>query len=235
MFHFGRIGSRLAALAAVFAFAGTSQANLLTNGSFEMGVDPPVTPPFARVLPGDTTTLTGWSVGGAGGVDWVQSGYWQASDGDYSLDLNALDSGSISQTFATTAGNTYSVSYDLSLNPDTNPSFPTDRGALVTATNTADNAVLGSLAHSFTFNSVGSTFANMNWTPYGFTFTATGSETTLTFASTNGEAGGIALDNVSVLGDNIDPNPIPAPAGLLLGVIGVGLAARFRRRTASVA
>jgi len=234
MFHLGRIGSRFAAVAAVLAFAGTSQANLLTNGSFELGVDPPVTPPYDRVVPGDNTTITGWSVGGVGGVDWVQSGYWQASNGDYSLDLNALGAGSISQSFATTAGNTYSVTYDLSLNPDTNLGFPPNRSALVTATNTDDNSVIGSLAHTFAFNSVGSTLANMNWTPYGFTFTATGSETTLTFASTNDEAGGVALDNVSVLGDNT-PNPIPAPAGLLLGLLGVGIAARFRRRNVAVA
>jgi len=230
----GRFGSRLAAAAAVLAFASTSQANLLTNGSFEMGVNPPVSPPFAVISTGDNATLTGWTVGGAAGVDWLQSGYWQASQGDYSLDLNALDAGSVSQTFATTAGNTYSVTYDLSLNPDTNLGFPPNRSALVTATNTDDNSVIGSLAHSFAFNSVGSTLANMNWTPYGFSFTATGSQTTLTFASTNSEAGGVALDNVSVLDTN-EPNPIPAPAGLLLGLLGVGIAARFRRRNVAVA
>ncbi len=229
----GTLGTRLAAVAAVLLLAGSSQANLLTNGSFELGVNPPGPPndPFQVVSTGDNSTLTGWSVGGAVGVDWIHNSYWQASDGDYSLDLNALGIGSVSQSFATTAGATYSLTYDLSMNPDTNNTFPIPRVATVSATNTGDGSVLGQTDLNVPFNDFNSTFTDMNWTPYGLTFTATGDLTTVSFVSGNDYAGGIALDNVSVVATNVpDPTPIPAPAGLLLGLLGVGLAARFRHR-----
>ena len=229
----GSLGRRLAAVAATLVLASSSQANLLTNGSFELGVNPPGPPadPFQVISTGNSATLTGWTVGGAVGVDWIHSSYWQASQGNYSLDLNALGIGSVSQTFATTAGATYAVKYDLSMNPDTNNTFPIPRVATVLATNAGDNTVLGQTNLNVPFNGFNSTFANMNWTPYGLTFTATGSSTTLAFISGNDYAGGFALDNVSVVAtSDPTPTPVPAPAGLLLGLVGVALAARFRRR-----
>ncbi len=227
----GSLGRRLAAVAATLVLASSSQANLLTNGSFELGVNPPGPPgdPFKVVNTGNSTTLTGWTVGGAVGVDWIHSSYWQASQGNYSLDLNALGIGSVSQTFATTAGATYAVTYDLSMNPDTNNTFPIPRVATVLATNAGDGTVLGQTNLNVPFNAFNSTFANMNWTPNGLTFTATGSSTTLAFISGNDYAGGFALDNVSVVATGVT-TPVPAPAGLLLGLVGVALAARFRRR-----
>ena len=97
-----------------------------------------------------------------------------------------------------------------------------------------DGTVLGQTNLNVPFNDFNSTYTNMNWMPYGLTFTATGDLTTLSFVSGNDYAGGFALDNVSVLATNTpDPNPVPAPAGLLLGLLGVGLAARLRRRNAT--
>lgn len=224
----------LAALAALLV-AGSAQANLLTNGSFELGVNPPVNPPYIVVSPGDGTTITGWTVGGTGGVDWVHESYWQAADGSYSLDMNALGIGSVSQTFATTPGATYTANYSLSMNPDTNGTFPIPRILDVTATNADTNAVDGTVNYTVPFNGFGSTFVDMNWTPNSFQFTATGTSTTLTFASNNDYAGGFALDNVSVEG-SIDPPPpveIPAPAGLVLGLFGAAVGFRFRRKAAA--
>jgi len=219
------------AVAAMLLLAGASQANLLTNGSFELGVDPP-TPPsdlFEVLSPGDSTTLTGWTVGGAAGVDWIHKNYWQASDGNFSLDLNALGSGSVSQTFATTPGATYSVNYALSMNPDTNNTFPIDRRATVSVLNAADATTLGQTVHNVPFNDFHSAYAMMNWTPYGLSFTATGNSTTLSFVSGNDLAGGLTLDDVSVVA-TANPTPVPAPASLLLGLVGIALATRFRRR-----
>lgn len=216
---------------------GIAQANLITNGSFELGVNPPGPPgdPFQVVSTGDNSTLTGWTVGGPVGVDWIQENYWQAADGAYSLDLNALGAGAVSQSFATTAGVTYTMTYSLSLNPDTNPNFPTLRKATASAVNTADSTSLATTEHEFTFNELNSNYTDMNWQSYTLTFTASGDQTTIQFVSGNVDAGGVALDNVVVTGPTqppVDPNPIPAPAGMILLVIGglTGLGAKARNR-----
>lgn len=218
---------------------GAAQANLLTNGSFELGVNPPGPPgdPFVVVPTGNNTTLTGWSVGGAEGVDWVHNNYWQAADGVYSLDMNALGIGSVSQSFATVAGGTYTVSYSLSMNPDTNNTFPIPRLMTVAATDDATNTVVGQSDLTEPFNVFASQLSpgSMNWQTRTLTFTATGTSTTLSFTSGNDYAGGFALDNVSVDGSGgPTPQPVPAPAGLLLGLFGAAVGLRFRRRKATV-
>lgn len=53
------------------------------------------------------------------------------------------------------------------------------------------------------------------------------------FTSGNDSAGGFALDHVSVVESGVTPpTPVPAPAGLLLGLVGVAVIARVRRRVA---
>ena len=45
---------------------------------------------------------------------------WNADEGSRSIDLNAFNPGSISQTIATVPGQTYNVSFAMSGNPDAN-------------------------------------------------------------------------------------------------------------------
>src|SRR4029077_9565796 len=139
---------------------------------------------FEQLNVGDTS-IDGWSVD-AGSVDWISS-YWTAADGSMSIDLSGADAGTISQTLATTIGNTYTVSFFLSGNP---AGPPTVKTLDVTAT--------GATPASYTYDVTGNDLTNMNWTPETFTFLATSASTTLSFVSTTAGAFGPALDDVAI-------------------------------------
>ena len=70
------------------AAAWAGPFNLVQNGSFE---DPQITANFVTYNVGQS--IGGWTVGGAG-VDLIR-GYWHAKDGAQSIDLNALNAGSL--------------------------------------------------------------------------------------------------------------------------------------------
>lgn len=161
-----------------FAFTGA------TNGSFEDGTF--TANPFDTLTPG-STALTGWTVD-SGSIDWIGS-YWTASVGARSIDLNGFDTGAISQTLATTIGNTYTVNFDLSGNPVGPPTLKT---MTVGATGATANT------YSFDTATAANTVADMKWAPQTYSFFATSSSTVLSFASTIAGAFGPALDNVVV-------------------------------------
>jgi len=176
-----------------FGFTGVS------NGSFETGTFS--TNPYDTLTPG-STAMTGWTVV-SGSIDWIGN-YWPASDPSTppsrSLDLNGNEPGAISQTFATTIGNTYDVTFDLSGNPDCGDPAKT---LTVNAT--------GGTTDTYTFNTgiVGNTLLDMMWAPQTYSFVATGPQSTLTFTSTTtGTACGPALDNVAV-SETAAPPPTP--------------------------
>jgi len=178
---FGVVFGGLAVLAlagATLAFTGP------TNGSFESGSYADGGGGFEQLNAGDTS-ITGWTVD-AGSVDWIGT-YWPAPDGNMSIDMSGADAGTISQTFDTTIGNTYTVSFLLSGNP---AGPPTVKTLNVSAT--------GGPVSSFTFDTTGSTLTTMTWTPQTYTFFATTNSTTLSFASTTLGAFGPAIDNVTV-------------------------------------
>ncbi len=208
------------AVAALTMTAGAASAVSIVNGSFENGTDPGS---FTTVSAGGTN-ITGWTVGGFG-VDYIGS-YWMASDGVRSLDLSALNSGSVSQTIATEAGKVYTVTFDLSGNPD---------GGVGQKLTLA--SISGSLPVLKTYEvTPANSHANMNWQTYSYTFTAFADSSTLTFASFEYNPYGPALDNVSIIeGDGIGSGvPEPTTWALLLAGFGmVGVAAR-RRKTATV-
>ena len=178
------LGIVIGGLAAI-ALAGTTLAfSGLTNGSFETGTYVDGGAGFEQLNAGDTS-IDGWTVD-AGSVDWIGT-YWPAQDGSMSIDMSGADAGAISQTFATTIGNTYTVSFYLSGNPAGPPTVKT-----------LDVSATGGTTASYSYDASLNSLSNMNWTQETYTFLATSPTTTLSFISTTAGAFGPAIDAVVV-------------------------------------
>lgn len=194
----------------------------IVNGSFELGVDPGSS--FSTQAAG-SSAITGWTVGGAG-VDYI-GGYWMASDGVRSIDLSALSAGSVSQSLETVIGQSYTVSFDLSGNPDNGAG-----GKLSVI------SVSGSLPSIQTYTvGANNSHSNMNWETYSYNFTAFSTTSILTFASAEYNPYGPALDNVSILTDGGIGSTVPEPATWAMLMVGfgmVGYSVRRRRNFQSV-
>jgi choice-of-anchor C domain-containing protein len=161
---------------------GLAQANLISNGSFEVAtVDPGA---FFIQLPAGSTAITGWTA--ISDVDYVGT-LFQAADGIRSVDLSALASGAISQTFPTDSGVTYLLRFAMAGNPDGPPSTKTLQ---VTVGNVS--------GRQFTFDISGHTAQDMGWVEQSLTFVATGATTTLTFSSETSSLFGPEIDDVRV-------------------------------------
>lgn len=175
------------ALAASMALTGSVLAfDGLANGSFEEGEFNGGGAGF-QTLDAGSALLTGWTVD-AGSIDWVGLA-WQAEDGEKSIDLNGNAPGAISQTVATTVGNTYFVSFWLAGNPN---------GAPVVKTLTV--SATGAAPATFTFDVSNTSNAAMGWRQEGYSFVATSASSTVTFASGDTSGGtGPALDNVEMV------------------------------------
>lgn len=202
----------LAAVAAIAMLPSNANAAQFVNGSFEAG-----TPAgsFTTVSGEDNSSVTGWVATG-NSVDYIGN-YWGAQDGSRSIDLNGSAQGGIKQTFDTLSGVQYNVTFWLAGNPDGSPAT---KSVLVAATGAADGL--------FSFDSTGASKSNMGWSKYTYNFLATGTSTTLSFASQNAGAYGAALDNVAVAA-------VPEPATwalMLIGFAAVGFGMRRRSPTA---
>jgi choice-of-anchor C domain-containing protein len=178
------------AVVALVALTGSVMAApLFANPGFETG------PTGTTTLQGGSTAITGWTVTGTD-IDSLD-GYWQNAEGTKSLDLNGFGPGGIEQTFPTTIGATYVVTFSMSGNPGDCVQFnngvcsPTNKTMTVNATG-------GTLAtYSYDTAATINNFADMKWqVPTAYTFKATSTSTTLSFASTTAGSFGPALDNV---------------------------------------
>ena len=210
-----------AAAASMLVASSASAASLLTNGGFE-----DITGAAAQGWGGYTfgevytPVLPGWTIDG-GTVDVTQTGsvWGPAFEGRNSLDINGWDAGQISQTFATTPGETYKVSLAYSRNA---------AGAPDPAT--ADVSVGGQTLHLSAANdgSFGGPSA-MQWKTATFDFVAQGPTSTLTLGATVPGNGGVFFDAVNVAA-------VPEPATWATMILGLGgLGAMMRRRRAAAA
>ncbi len=215
---------RLTVLVVLFlaVFASVCQANLLQNGSFE-NVNSYVDNGFGFMGLSAPGVIPGWTVGGAG-VDWINT-FWTPSNGNFSLDLNSDNPGSVSQSFPTTSGATYTLSFDLAGNPG---GLPNNKSL--------DVLVTGWPTQSFTFNTANNSTTNMGWATRSFTFTASSGTTTLEFLSTTSNPGalnnnyGPALDKASVEQIGVG---VPEPSLVYLLAAGLaGLVVTRRRMSA---
>ncbi|GBD54571.1 hypothetical protein BGM30_36640 [Microcystis aeruginosa NIES-298] len=183
---------------------------MIQNGSFETAT---VNPGASFIgLGAGSTAITGWTVS-QGSIDYIGT-LWQASNGSRSLDLSGENAGGIQQTFNTTVGKTYRVTFDLAGNTFTSPTIKDMR---VSA---------GGSSADFSFDTTGKSNSNMGWLSKSWDFTANSTTTTLEFISLTNSFAGPALDNVSVIA--LSPPSIPEPSSVLgllsLGVLGIGSA-----------
>lgn len=176
-------------------FSNNAKAASFTNGSFENG-------------------MTGWSLSG-GGIDLI-SGWWEASDGNYSIDLNRYSKGGIFQEFDTTPGQKYKVLFDIAGNVD---NYPLIKEMQVSAAGQSQN---------YSFDITGHSHEDMGWTENSFTFIADSSLTTLAFDSLKDDSYGAALDNIRVTEDT--PSPAPEPSSMVLGIMSLLGLPVFKRK-----
>ncbi|HEV2568727.1 choice-of-anchor C family PEP-CTERM protein [Sphingomonas sp.] len=202
----------ISALVAV-TLPAAAGAVTIANGSFENGIDPG----SFTTLGAGSNGITDWTVLG-GSVDYIGS-YWQASDGVRSVDLSGNAIGTLGQVVTgLTAGQSYTVTFDVSRNPD---GGVTPRTGVFTA---------GGQTFNFSYSDATSNRANMKWETVSYSFLATGSSALISFASdsSGGCCFGPALDNV-----RIAAVPEPASWAMMIGGFALlGAAARRRRSNA---
>lgn len=195
---------RLASLGCGALLAASAHANLVTNGDFETG------------------TFTGWTVTNAASNSDISVQNTFPHGGTFYARFGASDTtfDTISQTFATVVGASYTVSYWLR----------------------TDKLLAGSIDDAFQFNwdggAIEDTLTNLGDTPYTLhtaTRVASSATTTISFAARN-PPGYDRLDDVSV--DFLSGPPpvgadVPEPATLaLVGLAGALACASRRRKTA---
>jgi len=208
-----------AAVALIAATAPSYAAELLINGSFEQ-LSPTVGDASgsggAAYIGASSTQITGWVTQLSGvevftaldiglGLDYPTT----IADGVRAVDLTPVNyaGGGISQTFATTPGVTYDVSF---FGGTATLLGKTGYGQILV---TVDSAV--KLFEFFNQES------NWVWKQKEFQFTATGTSATLSFVSLQDASSHLAsIDNVSVTAVP-EPAAVGAAAGLGLLVFGV--------------
>ncbi len=184
---------------AVFGSANAA-TNLISNGGFETFTGL-FTGNYAKVTP-SSGTLESWIVGGTS-IDVIKNQYGAINGNSIDM-LGSPGPGSLSQSFSTTAGSHYLLSFDL-------------------ARNEPDSSLLTVNVAGKVYEFTGTTTAKN----YMQSFTALTNNTTLLFSSANVVAyGGAVLDNVSV-----SAVPEPSTYALMLGGLGLmGFMARRRKQ-----
>ncbi len=193
-------GALVATLALIAAPAFAAPVNLVQNGSFELGnyVPNQFTICECSIKPNtpQASAIANWTVvapPGAlpdSGIDWLQNfpdaAIPQPSDGVKNIDLSGDDPGAIQQSVATTAGVSYTVTFDVGSNED--PSVPS------TAAHTLE-VLAGPADQTFTIPRT-----TVGYLHDQLIFTATSSSSLLEFIDTDTPATseGPVLDNVAL-------------------------------------
>jgi len=185
--------------------------NLIANGGFEL---PGMTAPYSTLFAGDTTGLPSWTVT-TGSIDIVRTPY-PVSEQSQAIDLvgTGTNTGGVSQSFATVAGQDYHLSFDYLNNTD-NPNSMLS--AIV-------NVAGGALNKSWTVSYSGGT-VNSGYMSFSGYFNAKDVSTLLSFTDQSHVANqGLFIDNVSVAA-------VPEASTWAMMIMGVGaVGAGMRRR-----
>lgn len=213
---------RVLVLAAALCGAAAAHAatNLLVDGSFE-GESVPAGD--YGMYPG--TSFYGWTAGPAAPLELRDDVVGTAEDGVNFVELDSTANTTLSQAFATTAGQSYTLSFWYSNRPQNdayNGVFP---GGVVPVSSQGLSYDVGTGAVTLPALAVNTGTDNL-WSEYTTTFVATGASTTLTFAALGtSDSYGSSLDNVSVT------TAVPEPASFaLMAAGGLGLLGMVRRR-----
>jgi len=194
---------RFAALiSALLLAAGPARAQFISNGSFEQGPAIPLANPIFAVAPGNTA-LTGWTVSG-GAISIITDNYWVPQSGHRSVELSSTGPGAIEQTFATSTGANYRLTFWLTGEPFSSPTLKHLR------------VTVGATVQDYTYDVTPAWHWDMFWLQHSLDFTAAGSNTTLRFASLDASQWGPALDSVKVELTSLD---VPASSRLSLSAI----------------
>lgn len=223
------VGLRAVLATALLGAATCAHADLLSNGSFELGT-------FTnqgndtQTFTAGATTMTGWTTTG-NFVSWIGPTNpfgLTAQDGSFFLDLTGYQTGApfggVTQTIATTAGQPYALSFYLG--SDTARWGGPPVSILASAGGTSETFTNSSRTGSST------------WTLETLDFTAAGSSTVITLTGAAGVQY-IGLDNVGVVCANANGcagggTAVPEPATLALFVLGLaGLGVTRRKRSLS--
>ena len=236
------IRSALCASLVALGLISSARANVLLENP-GLTTNPALLDPtwgmIAPALAGSTTDLPGWTITGVS-VDVIHS-YWQAPPGaEYSVDLVGTPGfGGISQTIPTVAGDVYTLTYYMSINPDNGPNH---EKSIAKSLEIQAIDSLGEI-HKFISDAQTSgtrTELDMQWgSQQSFMFTARSSSTTLNIFSVvpaNLPQGVSASSLITgpVIG-NLDlefsgGGPTPEPATLsILGVSASALLLKRRR------
>jgi hypothetical protein len=217
---------KLALLVAALSAAVTSSANAdILNGSFETGtfVSDGSGGDNLAAGSGNAGAIDNWTVT-TGNVYWLQSGAYSLTphSGTYFLDLTGQSDaafGGISQSVATVAGDTYSLSFYLGT------STLADYGSTAGITVSASDATLKS---SNVFVVTGT--SAHQWDLETLSFIAGAASTTITLDGTTGTHY-IGLDDVSISGGIAGAVPEPSTwAMMILGFCGIGFMA-YRKKS----
>lgn len=203
------------------AFAAT---NLVTDGSFESAS---LTAGNYALYGGNS--LAGWTALPGDLIEVRDALVGSAKDGNNFVELDSTHNSSMLTTLATTAGQTYSLSFWYSGRPASatyNTAFPS---GVVPASSDGLSVDYGTGAVAV--HSPTDTTSDNLWKEFTAIFTATGPSTTLMFSATGkDDSYGSSLDDISVLAV-----PVPEPATMammaagMLGLLGLGFR-RGRRR-----
>lgn len=172
----------------------STNAQIIINGGFET----PDTPTYVQINAGQNT-IAPWVVGlhSVDVGDAVGNGFivGPAFEGAQFLDLNGLQRGRLTQTFATTPGSLYTVTFAYTDNYY-EPSTPAPASATVRLFDGLGDRLNQTITHT------GAVAGNYHWTVFNEQFTALQNTTSLEFTSlttsASGHSGGIMLDAVQV-------------------------------------
>ena len=207
---------KIAASVLLMSCAMNASANLISNGNFATG---------------SYATVPNWTLTGAVYVipyaNYGLAGTWAGSpNGALFGFTNVLnDPNLLSQTIATVAGTTYTLTFDYG-SYSGNPTLVQSNNVTVVDTGTSANLLNQVVT---TPSSTTSSLAAMFLTQASYSFTATGSSTTVNFhdVSTVTQNVDSFLTNVAV---NASAIPLPGTMALL-GLGFIGLSMNLRRRS----